>query len=57
MGRQAASWRKDVIAIADWRALELDHLSVDVRTNVFAEPDDVRALDPDVVIVATLSRL
>ncbi len=50
---QAASWRKDVIAIADWRALELDRLGVDVRMNVFAGPDDVRALDADVVIVAT----
>lgn len=49
----AASWRKDVIAIADWRALELDRLGVEVRMNVFAEPDEVRALDPDVVIVAT----
>ncbi len=48
-----ASWRKDVIAIADWRAHELDRLGVDVRMNVFAEPDAVRALDPDVVIVAT----
>ena len=50
---QAASWRKDVVAIADWRALELDRLGVDVRMNVFAGPDDVRALDADVVIVAT----
>jgi len=48
-----ATWRRDVIAIADWRALELDRLSVDVRMNVFAEPDAVRALDPDVVIIAT----
>ena len=49
----AASWRADVIAIADWRALELERLGVEVRMNVFAEPDDVRALGPDVVIVAT----
>ena len=48
-----ASWRKDVIGIADWRALELDRLGVDVRMNILAEPDEVRALDPDVVIVAT----
>ena len=50
---RVASWRADVIAIADWRALELDRLGVEVRMNVFAEPDEVRALDPDVVIVAT----
>ena len=48
-----ASWRKDVIAIADWRALELDRLGIDVRMNILAEPDEVRALDPDVIIVAT----
>ena len=47
------SWRKDVIAIADWRAQELARLGVEVRHNSYAEPDDVRALDPDVVIVAT----
>jgi 2,4-dienoyl-CoA reductase-like NADH-dependent reductase (Old Yellow Enzyme family)/thioredoxin reductase len=48
-----ASWRKDIIAIADWRALELERLGVEVRMNVLAEPEDVLALDPDVVIVAT----
>ncbi|MFP6740049.1 MAG: NADH:flavin oxidoreductase [Alphaproteobacteria bacterium] len=47
------SWRKDIMAIADWRALEMERLGVDVRMNVFAEADDVRALDPDVVIVAS----
>ena len=48
-----ASWRKNVIAIADWRALEFDRLGVDVRMNVLAGSAAVRALDPDVVIVAT----
>jgi 2,4-dienoyl-CoA reductase-like NADH-dependent reductase (Old Yellow Enzyme family) len=48
-----ASWRKDITAIADWRALELERLGVDVRMNIFAEPDEVLALDPDVVIIAT----
>ncbi len=47
------SWRKDIMAVADWRALELGRLGVDVCMNVFAEPDEVRALDPDVVIIAT----
>ena len=48
-----ASWRKDVTAIADWRVQELDRLGVDVRLNIYAEPGDVLALGPDVVIVAT----
>jgi NADPH-dependent 2,4-dienoyl-CoA reductase/sulfur reductase-like enzyme len=47
------AWRKDVIGIADWLAAEIDHLQVDVRLNRFAETDDVTALEPDVVIVAT----
>jgi 2,4-dienoyl-CoA reductase-like NADH-dependent reductase (Old Yellow Enzyme family)/pyruvate/2-oxoglutarate dehydrogenase complex dihydrolipoamide dehydrogenase (E3) component len=50
---QAASWRGDVGAIVDWRAAELEHLGVDVRMNVYAERDDVLALNPDVVIIAT----
>ncbi len=47
------SWRKDVTAIIDWRAAELDHLGVDVRLNNYAEDTDVMALDPAVVVVAT----
>lgn len=47
------SWRKDISGLVDWRAGELDKLGVEVRFNTFAERDDVRALKPDVVIVAT----
>lgn len=48
-----ADWRKDLIAIVDWRIAELEHLGVEARLNTYAEADDVLALDPDVVIVAT----
>ena len=48
-----ASWRRDIIAVVDWRIAELDILGVDVRLNQFAEQQDVLALKPDVVIVAT----
>jgi pyruvate/2-oxoglutarate dehydrogenase complex dihydrolipoamide dehydrogenase (E3) component len=34
-------------------ATEVEHVGVDIRLNKYAEPDDVRALSPDVVIVAT----
>jgi 2,4-dienoyl-CoA reductase-like NADH-dependent reductase (Old Yellow Enzyme family)/thioredoxin reductase len=48
-----ASWRGDVIGLVDWRVAELERLGVDARVNSYAEPADVQALDPDVVIVAT----
>ncbi|MGE0715090.1 MAG: FAD-dependent oxidoreductase [Alphaproteobacteria bacterium] len=48
-----ATWRRDLIAIVDWRQSELERLGVDVRLNRWAEPDDVLAERPDTVIVAT----
>lgn len=45
--------RKELIGIVDWRLSELDRLGVETRYDVWAEPDDVLALEPDVVIVAT----
>lgn len=45
--------RKDLIGIVDWRLAELDRLDVEIRTDVWAEADDVMALSPDVVVVAT----
>ena len=48
-----ASWRKDIIGIVDWRAGELEHLGVELRTNTFAEAADVLAETPDLVIIAT----
>jgi 2,4-dienoyl-CoA reductase-like NADH-dependent reductase (Old Yellow Enzyme family)/thioredoxin reductase len=46
-------WRGDLMGMIDWRAAELEHLGVDVRTSTYAEPADVLACDPEVVIVAT----
>ncbi|MCC6468186.1 MAG: NADH:flavin oxidoreductase [Alphaproteobacteria bacterium] len=48
-----ATWRKDLIAIIDWRAAELARLGVDTRLNAFAEAADVLGENPDVVVVAT----
>ncbi len=45
--------RKELIGIVDWRLAELERLGADIRYNVWAEADDVLALGPDVVIVAT----
>lgn len=49
----AASWRRDVAGIVEWRAAELEKLGVDLRLNHYAEAADVLAEDPDVVIIAT----
>ncbi|MCP5080793.1 MAG: NAD(P)-binding protein [Alphaproteobacteria bacterium] len=48
-----ASWRGDVIGLADWRAAEIERLGVVVEMNKFAEPVDVLAEDPGIIIVAT----
>jgi 2,4-dienoyl-CoA reductase-like NADH-dependent reductase (Old Yellow Enzyme family)/thioredoxin reductase len=48
-----ATWRRDLIAIVDWREAELARLGVDVRLNVFAETDDVLRENPHAVIIAT----
>lgn len=48
-----ATWRRDLIAIVDWRLSELAKLGVELRTDTYAEPADVLALEPDAVIVAT----
>ncbi|MGT2468718.1 oxidoreductase [Mesorhizobium atlanticum] len=45
--------RKELIGIIDWRLAELDRLGVEIRYDTWAEKDDVLALAPDVVIVAT----
>src|SRR6185369_2089526 len=45
--------RKELIGIVDWRVAELDRLGVELRYDVWAEPDDVLALSPEMVIVAT----
>ncbi|WP_108882403.1 oxidoreductase [Anderseniella sp. Alg231-50] len=48
-----ASWRKNLIGIVDWRVGELEQLGVDIRYNVYADEDQVTALNPDLVIIAT----
>ena len=45
--------RKELIGIADWRAERCEEAGVEMRFNNYAEADDVRALQPDVVIIAT----
>lgn len=46
-------WRRDLIGITRWLADRLNTLGVDIRYNVYAEADDVKALNPDVVVIAT----
>ena len=48
-----ATWRRDLIAIVDWRVAELERLGVEVRLNRYAEPADVLAEQPSAVIIAT----
>ena len=48
-----ATWRRDLIAIVDWRTAELARLGVEVRLNTYAVADDVLREKPDAVIVAT----
>src|SRR5690606_19481313 len=45
--------RKELIGIVDWRLAELERLGVEIRYDTWAEKDDVLALEPDVVVVAT----
>ena len=45
--------RRELIGIVDWRLAELERLGVEIRYDTWAEKDDVLALSPDVVIVAT----
>lgn len=45
--------RRELIGIVDWRLSELEHLGVTMRYDTWAEVDDVLALEPDAVIVAT----
>jgi NADPH-dependent 2,4-dienoyl-CoA reductase/sulfur reductase-like enzyme len=45
--------RKELIGIVDWRLAELERLGVEIRYDTWAELDDVLALAPDVVVIAT----
>lgn len=48
-----APGRRDLLGISDWRQAELDRLGVEIRLNCWAEPADILAEAPDIVIVAT----
>ncbi len=45
--------RRDLIGIVDWRVAECKRLNVDLRCNAYAEPDDVLAENPDLIVGAT----
>jgi 2,4-dienoyl-CoA reductase-like NADH-dependent reductase (Old Yellow Enzyme family)/thioredoxin reductase len=45
--------RRELIGIVDWRLAELERLGAEIRYDTWAEMDDVLALGPDVVVVAT----
>ncbi len=45
--------RREMSGIVDWRLAELDRLGVTIRYDTYAEAEDVQALAPDVVVIAT----
>ena len=47
------AWRGDLIGIVDWLESEVERLGAEVRCHQLARAEDVLALAPDVVIVAT----
>ncbi|MEP7089180.1 MAG: FAD-dependent oxidoreductase [Nocardioidaceae bacterium] len=52
----ASPRRRDLVGIVDWRVSEAKHAGVELRYGVFAEPADVLAEQPDLVVVATGGR-
>ncbi|TPQ46143.1 N-methylproline demethylase [Prosthecomicrobium hirschii] len=49
----AHSWRRDLKGIVEWRVAELRRLGVNMHTNAYMNENDIAALSPDVVIMAT----
>jgi 2,4-dienoyl-CoA reductase-like NADH-dependent reductase (Old Yellow Enzyme family)/thioredoxin reductase len=45
--------RREMVGIIDWRLAELERLGARIRYDVWAEAEDVLALEPEVVIIAT----
>lgn len=45
--------RRELIGIVDWRAERCEALGVTINFNTYAEAQDVRDLEPDIVLVAT----
>ncbi|WP_150523395.1 NADH:flavin oxidoreductase [Roseibium sediminis] len=48
-----ATRRREMISIIDWRMAQCEARGVEFRFNTWAEADDVTALNPDAVIIAT----
>ena len=48
-----ATWRKELLGIAQWLAAEVERLGVALHLNRYAEAPDVLAERPDIVIAAT----
>ncbi|MEM8796350.1 MAG: NADH:flavin oxidoreductase [Pseudomonadota bacterium] len=48
-----AKRRAEMIGIIDWRLKELERLGAVITYNTYAEAEDILALDPDIIIVAT----
>lgn len=48
-----AGWRKSLIGITDWLAAELDILGVDVRVDCYVDSEEILAMQPDVIVLAT----
>jgi N-methyl-L-proline demethylase len=53
LAARATQRHKELLSIVNWLDREGRGLGVDVRLNTFADAKVVRALDPDVVIIAT----
>lgn len=47
------SWRRDLKGIVEWRVAELQRLGASLHTNAYMDEQDIAALEPDVVIMAT----
>ena len=45
--------RREVLGVTDWLFDQVQRLGVDVRLSTYAEAEDVRAENPDIVIIAT----
>lgn len=50
---QGSRHRRDLLGIVDWRVAEARHHGVDIKLGHYAEADEVLAMHPDVVVVAT----
>jgi len=45
--------RRDMIGIIDWRVEQCERAGVEFRFNTYAETEEIRTLQPDIVIIAT----